>query len=171
MGFSATHRTSYIKRNINACPHQSRITFHTLLWDTLYLSIIILTKLTALAVHYAITILLPRPRNKRELQVYYGLVVCTHRVAHWFKLLSKEAFLFSWSCTIHIIFAPSLQSLLVMRQLTTRIGIHFVPKVHILLCNSYRVTRLGLSQGLKIRSGGGGRFVVLGRENVSPWLR
>ena len=120
-----------------------------------YSSIIILTKLTALAVHYAITILLPRPRNKRELQVYYGLVVCTHRVAHWFKLLSKEAFLFSWSCTIHIIFAPSLQSLLVMRQLTTRIGILFVPKLHILICNSYRVTRLGLSQGLKIRMGGG----------------
>ena len=74
----------------------------------LRLSIIILTKLTALAVHYAITILLPRPRNKRELQVYYGLVVCTHRVAQWFKLFSKEAFLCSWSYTIHIVFALSL---------------------------------------------------------------
>ena len=82
----------------------------------MYLSIIILTKLTALAVHYAITILLPRPRNKRELQVYYGLVVCTHRVAQWLKSFSKEAFLFSWSCTIHIIFALSLSLLLVMWQ-------------------------------------------------------
>ena len=135
-----------------------------------FTSIIILTKLTALAVHYAITILLPRPRNKRELQVYYGLVVCTHRVAQWFKSFSKEAFLFSWSCTIHIIFAPSLQSLLLMRQLTTRIGILFVPKVHILI-----LTELPDQGCRKVwKSGIGGRGVrsTGWRECVPPgWDR
>jgi hypothetical protein len=38
VGFSGTHTTSYIMRNLNVYPHQSRITFHTLLWDTLYMS-------------------------------------------------------------------------------------------------------------------------------------
>ena len=31
-----SHRTSYSKRNSTVYPRQSRITFHTLLWDTLY---------------------------------------------------------------------------------------------------------------------------------------
>ena len=40
VGFSGTHRTFYIKKNLNVYPHQSRISFHTLLWDTLYVNII-----------------------------------------------------------------------------------------------------------------------------------
>ena len=36
VGFSGTHRTSYTQKNLNVYPHQSRITFHTMLWDTLY---------------------------------------------------------------------------------------------------------------------------------------
>ena len=35
-GFSGTHRTSYISKNSNLYPRQSRITLPTLLWDTLY---------------------------------------------------------------------------------------------------------------------------------------
>ena len=34
--FSGTYRTSYISKNLNIYPHQSRITLYTLLWDTLY---------------------------------------------------------------------------------------------------------------------------------------
>ena len=33
---SGIHRTSYTRKNPNLYPHQSRITLHTLQWDTLY---------------------------------------------------------------------------------------------------------------------------------------
>ena len=34
-GFLGTHETSYIKKHSNVDPHQRRITFYTLLLDTL----------------------------------------------------------------------------------------------------------------------------------------
>jgi hypothetical protein len=39
-GSSGIHRTSYTRKNPNVYPPQSRITLHTLPWDTLYINIV-----------------------------------------------------------------------------------------------------------------------------------